>query len=214
MLILILILFQVIQPPGNAFKVDENSQTEVVLNGLLPNQQYFLRVSLNIQENDQFVVSDILSGTTPQLPLVNCVANCDVVLRKIDVKLTVDDIKSDSAFISWRFFSFDEKQYIDGVQIRFNTLTNGSLSSGIPGTTPFIHRDTNFFLLADLKADTEYQVDLYLIPVPKSKIELTSESYQTFKTPAPQEGKRLKLYQNPYKTKFTSFQILSISNCP
>ena len=79
---------------------------------------------------------------------------------------------------------------IDGVQIRFTNLIDGSTqAAGVPGTTPFIHRDTNFFLLPDLNPDTEYQVDLYLIPVPKSKIELTSDTVLTFKTMAPEEGR-------------------------
>lgn len=168
--------------------MDENGETRVVLNELLPNQQYFLRVALNIQESDKemLVMSDIISATTPPVQIVEVVN--DIELRSIDVKLAVSDVTSDSSLVSWRFFSFDEKQFIDGVQIRFTRLVNGSLASGVPGTTPFIHRDTNFFQLTDLKPNTEYQVDLYLIPVPKSKIELTSGTVVTFKTLTPKEG--------------------------
>jgi hypothetical protein len=39
-------------------------------------------------------------------------------IRRVDVNLTVDNVESDSAFLSWRFFSFEEKQFLDGVQIR------------------------------------------------------------------------------------------------
>lgn len=184
-----------IRPRGGSFEVDDNDLSSFVLSGLLPNQQYFLRVSLHCQESDQVVISDILSGSTPLIPKRDCIVDCDIVLRSIDVELAVADVSANSAFISWRYFSFDEKQYVDGVQIRFNSLTNGSLTSGVPGTSPFIHRDTNRFQLADLKPDTEYQVDLYLIPVPKSKIELTSETVLKFRT--------LKEPQDPFDFKLT-----------
>ena len=162
----------------------------MVLNDLLPNKDYFLRVALSIKENDLLVMSDIISARTKDVE--NNVGS-GIEIRKIDVKLSVNQIKPESAVISWRFFSFDEKKYIDGVQIRFHTLSEGSLTSGVPGTTPFIHRDTNFYLLNDLKPDTEYQLDLYLIPVPKSLIELTSVTVVKFKTPAPEKGKFLGL---------------------
>ena len=176
-----------IVPPGGVFNVDSEGQTQVVLTDLLPNQQYFLRLALNIQESSQDrieILSDILSVTTPLTPEIN-----EINIKKIDTKLSADGIKSKSAYISWRYFNLDEKQYIDGVQIRFTTLIPDGGLSGVPGTTPFIHRDTNFFMLTDLKADTEYKVDLYLIPVPKSKIEYVSGNNVTFKTPAPAEGK-------------------------
>ena len=40
-------------------------------------------------------------------------------------------------------------------------------------------------IIADLKPSTEYQVGLYLIPVPKAKIELTSGTVLKFKTADP-----------------------------
>ena len=58
----------------------------------------------------------------------------------------------------------------------------------MPGTTPFIHRDTNFFLLENLKSDTDYQVDVYLIPVPLAEEELISDSVSNFRTKAPIRG--------------------------
>ncbi len=46
-----------INPRHGTFSVDSNEETEVILNELLPNQQYFLRVSLNIQDGDGSRVS-------------------------------------------------------------------------------------------------------------------------------------------------------------
>jgi hypothetical protein len=75
---------------------------------------------------------------------------------------------------------------------RFLQLSrDGSPASGVPGTTPFVHRDTNFFQLRDLKPDTEYQVDLYVIPVHGTSKELVSEKTVTFKTRLPLQGRLL-----------------------
>ena len=124
--------------------MSSDGETKAILTELLPNKQYFLRVALFVKESGEEITSrsDILSVTTlsPVPP-----GPPGVELRPIDVKLEVDNVKPDSAHISWRYFSFDEKQYIDGVQIRYTSLLDGS---GVPGTSPFIHRDTNFF---DLK---------------------------------------------------------------
>ena len=65
---------------------------------------------------------------------------------------------------------------------RYVELKDGQAASGVPGTTPFIHRDTNFFLLEDLRPDTEYRVDVYLIPVPLAEKELASDDVLTFRT--------------------------------
>ncbi len=59
---------KIIRPPGNTFHVDADDKTTVILSELLPNQQYFLRVSLNVQEynsEDVVVISNIVSGSTP-----------------------------------------------------------------------------------------------------------------------------------------------------
>ena len=63
----------------------------------------------------------------------------------------------------------------------------------MPGTTPFIHRDTNFFLLEDLRPDTEYKVDVYLIPVPLAEKELASDDVLTFRTKAKIPGSNMLL---------------------
>ena len=134
---------KVVRPNRGSFEVSSSGETKVVLTELLPNKQYFLRVDLFVKESGEEITSksDILSVTTlsPVPP-----GPPGVELRPIDVVLQVDKVTDDSAYIHWRFFSLDEKQYIDGVQIRYTSLLDGS---GVPGTTPFIHRDTNFFEL-------------------------------------------------------------------
>ena len=43
-------------------------------------------------------------------------------------------------------------------------------------------------MLSNLDPDSEYEVDVYLIPVPDSKIELISNTTLTFKTLPPVQG--------------------------
>ena len=53
----------------------------------------------------------------------------------------------------------------------------------------FHFRDTNFFLLEDLESDAEYEVDLYLIPMPNSKTELVTRQKLKFHTKQPVHGR-------------------------
>ena len=53
-------------------------------------------------------VPESTAGTQPGVPLI----------KKIDIELSVKEVRSLSALVSWRFFSTEEKQFIDGVQIR------------------------------------------------------------------------------------------------
>ena len=175
---------QDIEPKNGLF--EEN--TSIVLSGLLPNKQFFLKTTILVRESDGYksIDTDIASGHTPQIAVTDPKLP---KIKRIDIELTVKDVKSTSALANWRFFSTEEKQYIDGVQIRFSQLQNGIPTSGVPRTTPFIHRDTNFFLIEDLSPDTEYQIDVYLIPVPRAKVEMVSDSVVTFSTLKPVKGK-------------------------
>jgi hypothetical protein len=58
-----------------------------------------------------------LSARTPEVA-VPTDSTPILEIRRIDVNLTVDNVESKSAFLSWRFFSLEEKQFLDGVQIR------------------------------------------------------------------------------------------------
>ncbi len=54
----------------------------------------------------------------------------------------------------------------------------------MPLTSPFLHRDTNFYLMTSLAPETEYEVDLYLIPNAKAarEGELVSSREVAFST--------------------------------
>jgi len=113
-------------------------------------------------------------------------------LRPIDVVLSVSEVTDESALVTWRLFSPEERKRIDGVQLRFTAVdsSTGSPASAVPGTSPFVHRDTNFFRLRELSAGTEYELDLYLIPSPGAGPEYVSEKEVKFVTREPERGKK------------------------
>ena len=67
--------------------------------------------------NFQIIPSEILSARTPEVS-TSTESTSILEIRRIDVNLTVENVESKSAFLSWRFFSLEEKQFLDGVQIR------------------------------------------------------------------------------------------------
>ena len=66
----------------------------------------------------QVILSEILSAKTPEVTTPSTEPTPGLEIRRIDVNLTVENVESTSAFLSWRFFSLEEKQFLDGVQIR------------------------------------------------------------------------------------------------
>ena len=67
----------------------------------------------------QVINSDITSGRTKPPALGPNPVGPQI--KRIDIELVYKDVLSKSAHISWRFFSTEEKQFIDGVQIRYIT---------------------------------------------------------------------------------------------
>eukprot|EP00096_Caligus_rogercresseyi_P011409 TRINITY_DN4478_c0_g1_i1.p1 TRINITY_DN4478_c0_g1~~TRINITY_DN4478_c0_g1_i1.p1 ORF type:complete len:1447 (-),score=380.43 TRINITY_DN4478_c0_g1_i1:293-4633(-) len=168
---------RVVTPENGVFNLQPDGKLRLVLGGLLPAQKYFLRVDAHVKtsandvEHKKIIKSKIMSV---QLPHSEEPAPPKLSIEEINLNLNVDRIQPDSAYVTWRYFTLEEKKYIDGVQIRFNSLENGEETSQVPGTTPFIHRDTNFYQIDGLSPDTEYKVDLYLIPVSNSSREYVS----------------------------------------
>ena len=74
---------------------------------------------------------------------------------------------------------------------RFTKLSpNGSPSSDFPGTSPFLHRDTNFYTLEDLDPSSQYDIDLYIIPAPGAAVEMVSERSVLLRTRDPVRGEK------------------------
>ena len=174
-------------PPDGKLSVSAHGTAEIVLGELLPNKQYFFKVNVHVRRSlgEVVISSDIMGAKTPAVEDDHSEVEDDV--RQIDVDLTANEVTSSTAYLTWRFFSSEEKRFVDGVQLRFTRLLPDGTTpaSGVPGTSPFIHRDTNFFLLEDLEADTDYAVDLYLIPSHRARVELVSARGIKIKTTGP-----------------------------
>ena len=60
--------------------------------------------------------SGIKSAKTLPVPIVEP----ETSIVPLDVGLAVKDVTFNSAFVSWRVFTPDEKMFIDGVQLRYD----------------------------------------------------------------------------------------------
>jgi len=141
-----------------------------------------LRPKLWVEVAGEFMTSvgDIVIGkiepTTTQPPQTPVIY--------IDMKLEAVAIAATSARIEWRHLDEqEEKPHVDGVQLRRIQLdTRGIPVSHVPETSPFIHRDTNYYVLEKLQPDTVYEIDLDLIPVLGALKEFYSAKKVEFRT--------------------------------
>ena len=170
-----------------------------VICSLVPNVDYLFRPALVLAEHeDQPVIGEIVTGRTAAAASTTLAPGCGVVY--LDMELAATAVTTTSARISWRpFDEEEEKPHIDGVQLRHIVLRDGIPVSHVPSTSPFIHRDTNYFRLEGLAPSTEYEVELDLIPVPGSCREQFS-------------GRVLQLTTPPQVDPYNFAPVLSILN--
>ena len=74
--------------------------------------------------------------------------------RRVDMRISASDVGPDSAVVRWRPFSAEEREAVDGVQLRYAEVNQHEhqhqhqhLQPMVPKTSPFLHRDTNFYVL-------------------------------------------------------------------
>jgi hypothetical protein len=190
--------------PADVFKtadgrIDTKESVRKVFGPLVPNTEYFLRPAIVINDCDggnnddsaiggsreKLLIGEVLSTRT--LPvggvpggsgsnggLRPSTADSLPIVVYLDLKLEVGAVGASSARVTWRHFEPEEKPYIDGVQLRYLALKGDTPLSQVPETTPFIHRDTNYFVFEGLRPDTRYEVEVDLIPLPGSGKELYS----------------------------------------
>jgi len=148
-----------------------------VFGGLSPNTEYFVRPSIVLEDcGGELPVREIQAEITtartlpvgpsrdPSIPLV----------VYLNMSLSADHVTSSTARVAWRHFEEEEKVLIDGLQLRYLILKQDTPISQVPLTSPFIHRDTNYFVFENLAPETTYEVELDIIPVPGSKTDLYS----------------------------------------
>jgi len=170
--------------PDQGLIFGDPEEGQAVLCSLLPNLEYYLRPSIVLDDygNDP-IIGEIVNSKIPISILSTPRPEPEV--QYLDLKLQAPDsnIGTNSAKIIWRHFDeVEEKPYIDGVQLRYLVLKGDIPVSYVPETSPFIHRDTNYYVFENLEPNTKYEVEVDLIPVPNSQKELYSGKKVIFTT--------------------------------
>ena len=164
-------------------KIPNSGLGSAVVCSLVPNYEYLFRPFLVLKGYEDFPVNgDITLGKIN----VHQVTQAPVPISYLDMELEATLITSNSAKISWRYFDQKtEKPFIDSVQLRYKILNKTSEYplTIVPETSPFIHRETNFYVFDNLTPDTKYEFDLDIYPVSDAEIEFFSGKNLIFITP-------------------------------
>ncbi|XP_050666015.1 putative epidermal cell surface receptor isoform X2 [Leptidea sinapis] len=147
---------------------------EFRLSGLKPSTTYKIRGKLFLHNLPVEPESEIYTVRTLDAPKIE---HPGEKRREIDSKLTVVDVNDTTAHLSWRHFSEDELQFIDGVQVRYRPV-----GTPIYGMTELLHHSRSVAELIDLRPGTRYEAALVLIPPPHSATELVDPGHVEFTT--------------------------------
>ncbi|XP_059468616.1 putative epidermal cell surface receptor isoform X1 [Neocloeon triangulifer] len=123
------------------------------VSGLKPNTEYHFQIAIHVRELGS-MVSHVAIVRTP-----HDVASAGPQVIPVDAGLAVSQVNATWIKVSWRKFSEDELQFIDGVQIRYRERGSQLFQS-----TPLIHRLVDSYLLEDLNPGTEYEINIIFVP--------------------------------------------------
>jgi len=170
--------------PDRGLIFGDPEEGQAVLCSLLPNLDYFLRASIVLEDHEnEPVIGEIVTAKIKYIPDEPIQPEPEVVFLDLELQAPEFNIGTDSARILWRHFDEkEEKPHIDGIQLRYLVLKGDIPVSYVPETSPFIHRDTNYYVFENLKPNTKYEVEVDLIPVPNSQKELYSGRKVIFTT--------------------------------
>ncbi|XP_052744098.1 putative epidermal cell surface receptor isoform X3 [Bicyclus anynana] len=147
---------------------------EFQLTGLKPSTVYKIRGKLYLHNLPVEPESEIYTVRTQDLPTV---LPPEEKRRKIDGKLTVVDVNDTTAHVSWRHFTEEELQFIDGIQVRYRPK-----GTPIFSMTELLHHGRSTADLHDLHPGTTYEASLVLIPPPRATTELYDSGNVEFST--------------------------------
>ncbi|CAH2094377.1 unnamed protein product [Euphydryas editha] len=147
---------------------------EFRLTGLKPSTTYKIRGKLYLHNLPVEPESEINTVTTQDLPTV---LPPEEKRREIDCKLTVVDVNDTTAHVSWRHFTEDELQFIDGIQVRYRPT-----GTPIYSMTELLHHSRSNAELRELRPGSRYEASLVLIPPPRTTTELHDPSQVEFTT--------------------------------
>ena len=173
----------------------------VLVCSLVPNFDYIFRPSIVLEDHETSPIIGEVVNTKIPLPEVE-IEEDPINEIYVDMNLTASRITTDSARITWRHLAEkDEKPNIDGIQLRYQILnkTTDYPLTVVPETSPFIHRDTNYYVFENLKPDTKYEIELDLIPIFEPKTIFWS-------------GKRTQFITQEYVDPYDFLPLLSVLN--
>ncbi|XP_072930099.1 putative epidermal cell surface receptor isoform X2 [Epargyreus clarus] len=164
-------LSQVFAP---ADEVLTTPRLEFRLTGLKPSTTYRIRGKLYLHNLPVEPESDVYSIRTQDLPTLPPV---EEKRREIDSKLTVVDVNDTTAHVSWRHFTEEELQFIDGIQVRYRPM-----GTPIYSMTELLHHSRSTAELQELRPGSRYEASLVLIPPPRATTELLDPARIEFTT--------------------------------
>ncbi|KAM3962555.1 LOW QUALITY PROTEIN: stranded at second [Aphomia sociella] len=147
---------------------------EFSLHGLKPSTTYKIRGKLFLHNLPVEPESDIRVVRTLDLPTI---APIEEKRREIDSRLTVLDVNDTSAHMSWRHFTEEELQFIDGIQVRYRPV-----GTPIYSMTELLHHSRSTAELHDLRPGSRYEASLVLVPPPRAVTELHDPGRVEFTT--------------------------------
>ncbi|CAH2045785.1 unnamed protein product, partial [Iphiclides podalirius] len=143
------------------------------LTGLKPSTTYKIRGKLYLHNLPVEPESDVFTVRTLDLPTMPP----EEKRREIDSRLVVVDVNDTTAHLSWRHFSEDELEFIDGIQVRYRPV-----GTPIFSMTELLHHSRSVAELNDLRPGVHYEASLVLIPPPHAMTELFDPTRVEFST--------------------------------
>ncbi|XP_045502574.1 putative epidermal cell surface receptor [Colias croceus] len=147
---------------------------EFRLSGLKPSTMYRIRGKLYLHNLPVEPESKIYTIRTQDLPSAE---PAEEKRREIDCKLRVVDVNDTTAHLTWRHFTEEELQFIDGVQVRYRPV-----GTPIYSMTELLHHSRSAADLIDLRPGSKYEASMVLIPPTRSATELFDSGRVEFVT--------------------------------
>uniref|UniRef100_T1J5W1 Epidermal cell surface receptor n=1 Tax=Strigamia maritima TaxID=126957 RepID=T1J5W1_STRMM len=153
------------------------AQMQHELNSLLPDTTYYIKADVILSGNSNTATSGVVTVRTP--PLLASTTSATTLPSRItfDPSFNITDKQPTSIRLSWRPLTEQEKNLVDGVQLKYRIQGDETW-----GLTTIIHRDVTSYVLRDLQPNTAYEVDMALTPMNGVSTDIETLNPITFQT--------------------------------
>ncbi|XP_046995960.1 putative epidermal cell surface receptor isoform X1 [Schistocerca americana] len=181
---------QILAPPDD---IIATPQLEFVLGELQPDTEYQIQISVMMRDIQNAPHSPVISvRTPPALPPI----------IEIDPALAVVELNGTWVDLSWRRFSEEEAQFIDGIQLRYKEVNDKVYTA-----TPLIHRSVTKYRLENLRPSSQYEIAIFFIPFHGQTTELQAREGLLVSTTALHDPYFFELKVDVSQLKATSVEI-------